>query len=60
MSGPPRPAGSDVGLQPAPADQLKACPGLIPTRLKIMAAGQNPVKLAWIMLSATKAVSKSQ
>src|SRR5208283_1073842 len=37
----------------------KAAPDLIAKRLKIIAAGQNPVKDVWIRLRPTKAVSNS-
>ena len=36
---------------------LKAAPCRTPRRLKMAAAGQKPVKLAWIMLSPAKAAS---
>src|SRR5208337_3875116 len=39
-----------------PRPHEKAVPDLTPKRLKIMAAGQNPVKDAWIRLRPTKAV----
>jgi hypothetical protein len=41
-------------------DQLKAQPGLSPSRRKIFAAGQNPVKPACIMFRPAKAVSSSR
>src|SRR5690606_23324075 len=36
---------------------LKAVPGRTPSALNTIAAGQKPVKLAWIMLRPAKAVS---
>lgn len=41
-------------------DQLKAQPDFMPSLLKIIAAGQKPVKDAWIRLRPIKAASSSQ